>query len=138
IVTASAGESDERPSRFLAELAGEDIEVERVSGQGRWLSLPALTADLRRAAADASRPAAVREAAAAQLARLAAAGVRGAHPDRWYALTTLSSPEPVAGPDELLRLSPSQVESFTRCGLRWLIESAAGRVGPEALRQLGM
>ena len=56
IVTATAEESDERPSRFLAELAGEDIEIERVSGQGhRWLSLPALTADLRRAVADTSR-----------------------------------------------------------------------------------
>jgi superfamily I DNA/RNA helicase/RecB family exonuclease len=139
IVTASGEESDERPSRFLAELAGEDIEIERVSGQGhRWLSLPALTADLRRTVADPSRPPAVREAAAAQLARLAAAGVRGADPDQWYALTTLSSPEPVAAPGEMLRLSPSQVESFTRCGLRWLIESAAGRAGPEALRHLGM
>ena len=139
IVTASGEESDERPSRFLAELAGEDIEIERVSGQGhRWLSLPALTADLRRTVADPGRPRAVREAAAVQLARLAAAGARGADPDRWYALTTLSSPEPVAVPGETLRLSPSQVESFTRCGLRWLIESAAGRVGPEALRHLGM
>ena len=139
IVTASGEESDERPSRFLAELAGEDIEIERVSGQGhRWLSLPALTADLRRTVADPGRPLAVRQAAAAQLARLAGAGVRGADPDQWYALTTLSSPEPVAAPGETLRLSPSQVESFTRCGLRWLIESAAGRVGPEALRHLGM
>ncbi len=139
IVTASGEESDERPSRFLAELAGEDIEIERVGGQRhRWLSLPALTADLRRAAADTSRPAALRRAAAAQLARLAAAGVRGADPGQWYALTTVSSAEPVAAPGETLRLSPSAVESFTRCGLRWLIESAAGRVGPEAVRQLGM
>ncbi|HEY2580125.1 MAG TPA: ATP-dependent DNA helicase [Streptosporangiaceae bacterium] len=139
IVTASGEESDERPSRFLAELAGEDIEIERVSGQGhRWLSLPALTADLRRTVADPGRLPAVREAAAVQLARLAGAGVRGADPGQWYALTTLSSPEPVAAPGETLRLSPSQVESFTRCGLRWLIESAAGRVGPEALRHLGM
>jgi superfamily I DNA/RNA helicase/RecB family exonuclease len=138
IVTASGEDSDERPSRFLAELAGEEIEIERVGGQRhRWLSLPALTAELRRTAADTSRPAALRRAAAAQLARLAAAGVRGAHPDRWYALTTLSSAEPVAAPGETLRLSPSQVESFTRCGLRWLLESAAGRVGPEAVRQLG-
>jgi superfamily I DNA/RNA helicase/RecB family exonuclease len=140
IVTASGEESDERPSRFLAELAGDDVEIERVSGSGhRWLSLPALTADLRRTAADPGRPAALRRAAAAQLARLAAAGVRGAHPDRWYALTTLSSPEPVVAPGETLRLSPSHVEAFTRCGLRWLIESAAGGgVGPQALRQLGM
>jgi RecB family exonuclease len=139
IVTASGEESDDRPSRFLAELAGEDLEIERVGGQRHhWLSLPALTADLRRAAADTSRPAALRRAAAAQLARLAAAGVRGADPGQWYALTTLSSAEPVAAPGETLRLSPSQVESFTRCGLRWLIESAGGRAGSEALRHLGM
>jgi superfamily I DNA/RNA helicase/RecB family exonuclease len=139
IVTASGEESDERPSRFLAELAGDDIEIERVGGHGhRWLSLPALTADLRRAATDPTRPRALREAAAAELARLAAAGVRGAHPGQWYALTTLSTPEPVVAAGEALRLSPSAVESFTRCGLRWLIESAAGRVGPESLRHLGM
>jgi superfamily I DNA/RNA helicase/RecB family exonuclease len=139
IVTASGEESDERPSRFLAELAADDIEIERVSGQGhRWLSLPALTADLRRAAADPARPAGLRQAAAAQLAKLAAAGTRGAHPGQWYALTTLSTPEPVVAPGEALRLSPSQVESFTRCGLRWLLESAVGRVGPETLRHLGM
>jgi superfamily I DNA/RNA helicase len=139
IVTASGEESDERPSRFLAELAGEDIEIERAGGQRhRWLSLPALTADLRRAAADTSRPAPLRRAAAARLARLAAAGVRGADPGQWYALTTLSSAEPVVAPGETLRLSPSAVESFTRCGLRWLIESAGGRAGSEALRHLGM
>jgi superfamily I DNA/RNA helicase/RecB family exonuclease len=139
IVTASGEESDERPSRFLTELAGDDIEIERVSGQGhRWLSLPALTADLRRAAADPARPAELRRAAAVELARLAAAGTRGAHPDEWYALTALSTPEPVVAPGEALRLSPSQVESFTRCGLRWLLESAVGRVGPATLRHLGM
>ena len=84
-------DSEDRPSRFLAELAGRDIEPEQVTGAGqRWLSLPALTADLRRAAADRTRPGPVRRAAAAQLARLAAAGVRGASPRQWYALTELS------------------------------------------------
>ena len=28
--------------------------------------------------------------------------------------------------DRPVRLSPSQVENFTRCGLRWMLESAAG------------
>ena len=90
VVTAAGGEdSDERPSRFLAELAGDEIEIEHVSGSDlRWLSLPALTADLRRAAADRRRPPALRQAAAAQLARLAQAGVRGADPGHWYQLTT--------------------------------------------------
>ncbi|HEV2452380.1 MAG TPA: ATP-dependent DNA helicase, partial [Streptosporangiaceae bacterium] len=139
IVTASGEESDERPSRFLAELAGGDVEIERAGGQEhRWLSLPALVADLRRTATDPARPFPLRQAAAAELARLAEAGVRGAHPDQWYALTALSSPGPVAGESETLRLSPSQVESFTRCGLRWLIESAAGGASPSVLTHLGM
>ena len=94
VVTAAGGEdTDLRPSRFLTELAGDDVPIERVGGghgAHRWLSMPALVADLRRAAAETGRPLAVRQAAAAQLARLAAAGVRAAHPRDWYALTELS------------------------------------------------
>ncbi|HTT51764.1 MAG TPA: ATP-dependent DNA helicase [Streptosporangiaceae bacterium] len=137
VVTATGGnDTDERPSRFLAELAGDEIPIEHVAVAGRhWLSLPALTAELRRAATDLSRPVPVRRAAAAQLARLAAAGVRGAHPRHWYALTTLSDPGPLAG--GVIKLSPSQVESFTRCGLRWLLEAAAGAGTSDVLRHLG-
>ncbi len=61
VVTATGGdERDQRPSRFLAELAGDDIETERASAATRWLSLPALVADLRRTAADPARPDALR------------------------------------------------------------------------------
>jgi superfamily I DNA/RNA helicase/RecB family exonuclease len=138
IVTAVGGaDAEERPSRFLAELAGGDIEPEQVIGAGRrWLSLPALTAELRRAAADATLAEPVRRAAAGQLARLAAAGVRGASPRHWYALTELSTPDPVM--EGTVRLSPSQVENFTRCGLRWLLESAAGVTTPGVLRHFGI
>jgi superfamily I DNA/RNA helicase/RecB family exonuclease len=138
VVTAVGGEdAEERPSRFLAELAGDDIEPEPVTGPGRrWLSLPALTAELRRAAADRTLAMTMRRAAAVQLARLAGASVRGASPRHWYALTELSGPGPVTGSD--VRLSPSQVENFTRCGLRWLLESAAGVSSPSVLRHFGI
>ena len=139
VVTAVGGDgADTRPSRFLAELAGDAIEVERACEPGhRWLSLAALTADLRRAAADRSRPLPVRRAAAAELARLARAGTRGAHPAHWYALMPLSDDGPIATAGEQVRLSPSQVEAFTRCGLRWLLESAAGAGRSDVLRHLG-
>jgi superfamily I DNA/RNA helicase/RecB family exonuclease len=142
VVTAAGGEdSEDRPSRFLAELAGDEIETEHMAGPGLgWLSLPALTADLRRAAADRRRPPAVRQAAAAQLARLAAAGVRGAHPGQWYQLTTLSDPGPLGGgPDGgmLVRLSPSHVETFSRCGLRWLLEVSVGAGSVDVVRHFG-
>jgi superfamily I DNA/RNA helicase/RecB family exonuclease len=138
VVTAAGGdEADQRPSRFLAELAGDEIEIEQAGATARWLSLPVLVADLRRTAADVSRPLALREAAAAQLARLAAAGVRGADPGEWYALTGLSDDGPIVAAGEQVRLSPSQVESFARCGLRWLLESAAGAGRSDVLRHLG-
>ena len=136
VTAVGADDTEERPSRFLAELAGDDIDIEHVSLSGhRWLSLPALTADLRRAAADASLPRQVRSAAAAQLARLAAAGVRGASPRHWYALTELTA----AGERlPVLSISPSRMESFTRCGLRWLLEAAVGAGAPGTAQHLGI
>jgi superfamily I DNA/RNA helicase/RecB family exonuclease len=137
LVTAvGAEDSEEQPSRFLAELAGDEIEIERVAGTNmRWLSLPALTADLRRHAADSSLPGEVRAIAAGHLARLAAAGARGASPDRWYALT-----EPTAAGQKIagqVRISPSQVEKFTKCGLRWLLEAAVGVQSPGVAQSFG-
>jgi RecB family exonuclease len=138
VVTAvGAEDTEERPSRFLAELAGDDVEIEHVAGAAhRWLSLPALTADLRRAAADTSQPDRLRAAAAGQLARLAAAGVRGASPRHWYALTELTAAgERIGGS---VRVSPSRVESFTKCGLRWLLEAAVGASSPGPAQHLGI
>ena len=139
VVTAAGGEdTDQRPSRFLTELAGDDIDIQRVADKGhRWLAMPALVADLRRAAADTGKPAALRHAAAAQLARLAEAGARGASPKDWYALTELSDAGPIVAEGHAVRLSPSQVESFTKCGLRWLLEAAVGAGRSDVLRHLG-
>ena len=137
VVTAVGGEdSEERPSRFLAELAGDEIPIEEVTSLGRrWLAVPALTADLRRAAADRGLPASVRSAAASQLARLASAGVAGAHPGHWYALTPWSGAGPIR--EGNVRVSPSQVDKFVTCGLRWLVESAVGASPPSVAGHLG-
>ncbi len=128
------GQGRLRPHPYRAELVGDDFPVSRVAGTShRWLSLSALVVDLRRAA-DTARPPTVRRAAAAQLA---AAGVRAAHPREWYALTELSDAAPIVAAGEAVRLSPSQVESFTRCGLRWLLEAAVGAGRSDVLRHLG-
>ena len=37
-----------------------------------------------------------------------------------------------------MRVSPSQVESFTRCGLRWLLEVAAGAGSVDVVRHFGI
>jgi superfamily I DNA/RNA helicase/RecB family exonuclease len=137
VVTAVGGDdTEDRPSRFLAELAGDEIEIEEIVSSGRrWLSLPALTADLRRAVTDRALPGHVRQAAAAQLARLAVAAVPGASPSQWYALTPWSGVGPIR--DAEVRVSPSQVDKYVTCGLRWLLESAVGASQPSVAGNLG-
>ncbi|GAB3464944.1 hypothetical protein GCM10027570_53140 [Streptomonospora sediminis] len=138
VVTAVGGDdTEERPSRFLTELGLG--EPERVSTGRRWLSLPALVADLRAVVTDPQRPDPLRRAAAAHLARLADEGVRGADPAEWYALTPVSDDRPlVESADQgAIRVSPSQVERFTTCELRWLLENAAGASATELTSALG-
>ncbi|MFF4992197.1 ATP-dependent helicase [Streptosporangium saharense] len=138
VVTAVGGDdADERPSRFLAELAPGETGETVVDERSRWLSMSALVADLRSAVSDPTRPQALRGAAAAHLARLAAAGVPGAHPNEWYALTEISDERPLRWPDDIVRVSPSAVENFTKCGLRWLLETSVGAGGTDVARGLG-
>jgi RecB family exonuclease len=86
---------------------------------------------------DPDRAPAVREIAAGHLARLAAEGVPGASPAEWYGLLPLSDDSPLRGPEEPVRVSPSRVEQFDTCALRWLLETAGGSPGPGAAQGLG-
>ena len=55
--------------------------------------------------------------------------VASAHPDRWWGLAPLSDVAPLVGEGETVRVSPSKVESFDTCSLRWFLESAVGVAG---------
>ncbi|MEU8143688.1 ATP-dependent DNA helicase [Nonomuraea sp. NPDC048901] len=138
VVTAVGGEdTDERPSRFLSELMPGAVEAATVDDRARWLNMSALVADLRSAVTDPTKSGKIRHKAATQLARLAAAGVQGAHPNDWYALTPMTDDRPLSWPDDIVRISPSAVESFTKCGLRWLLETAVGAAGTSSAQGLG-
>ncbi|GLX08455.1 DNA helicase [Microbispora sp. NBRC 16548] len=138
VVTAVGGEdTDERPSRFLTELLPGGVEAATVDDRARWLSMSALVADLRAAVCDTSKSEALRREAAAHLARLAQAGVPGANPGEWYALTPISDDRPLGWPDDVVQISPSSVESFTKCGLRWMLETAVGAGSSNVTQSLG-
>jgi superfamily I DNA/RNA helicase/RecB family exonuclease len=148
VAAASVGEGEqtEEPSRFLRELAGpkeqpEDAgtdldNVDRSGAVPRGLTLPALVAELRTAVADPTSGYPRRRAAAAQLARLAAAGVRRAHPDQWWGLAPLSDDRPLVD-DEPVRVTPSTIESALRCSLRWLLERHGGSAPVTAAQGVG-
>ncbi|MCG5442486.1 ATP-dependent helicase [Micromonospora sp. NIE79] len=123
---AAEGESgDEEPDRPGA------LPVTRPP---RALTLPALVAELRTAITDPAAPGARRRAAAAELARLAAAGVPGAHPDDWWGLRVLSDDRPLVDDGDPVRVTPSAMESALRCSLRWLLERHGGS-GPTSTAQ---
>lgn len=124
-VTAVSDE-ESQPSRFLDDIdpLPADGAVERlVQPPGRGLDLPAVVAELRGVVCDPAEPEQRRRGAAHQLARLAAAGVPQADPDEWYGLRPVSVAEPLGHPDRPVRVSPSKVEEFNRCELRWLLKA---------------
>ncbi len=126
-------------SRFVDELLGtdaatatDDLPESPDVAHTRVLALPSLVAELRSVVCDPvlteREPARVRRAAQ-QLARLARAGVKGAHPDEWYGTTGPSTAAPLWEDDETVRLSPSTVEQLVTCPLRWMFERHGGDDG---------
>lgn len=132
-------EEVEEPSRFLTEFAAQpDVAVfhdgvaesfakaEIDTGQlsfPRLLSGPSIIAELRRALEDPSTSPEKKSEAARQLARLAQAGVFGAHPSQWWGLAEPSSHESVLRTVPSVRLSPSKIESALACPLRTALSS---------------
>ncbi len=139
LVTAVTSEREAlSPSRFLDEidpLAGDDPRP--LTPVRRSLSLTSLVAELRQSLTDPDADDDLRTAAASRLAALAAAGARGADPQSWWGLAALSDDRPLREVDELVAVSPSKVESFRRCELRWFLEHVGGGDTAGAAQSVG-
>ncbi|TFV58718.1 ATP-dependent helicase [Mycobacterium sp. PS03-16] len=147
LVTAVDGDSGDDallPSAFCHELAalatgGGDDDAPPVRAP-RLLAPAAMVGRLRAVvcAPDGAVDDAARRCAAAQLARLAAAGVPGAEPAQWQVMTPLSSDEPLWPDDQaVLTLSPSTLQTLTDCPLRWVLERHGGRDGRDVRSAVG-
>ncbi|GAB4008539.1 hypothetical protein GCM10029992_65210 [Glycomyces albus] len=132
LLVTAVDSDDLQPSRFCGELGVAPSAPPRGV---RPLSLAALVARLREVVVDPDHPG--REAAAAQLKRLAAAAVPGADPGRWWGLAELSDERALALAGETMRVSPSQVEKSRQCALRWVLESHGGDSGDPLPGTLG-
>ncbi|MFE3070333.1 UvrD-helicase domain-containing protein [Streptomyces sp. NPDC059247] len=130
VVTAvkAAAEDGDQPSRFLTELGAEPKDVP--GRPRRPLAVSALVAELRATTVDPAASPALRDAAAARLAELAALTdddgqplVPAAHPDRWWGLTEQTrAPAPLRDRDQPVALSPSSLENLvTTCSLQWFL-----------------
>jgi len=132
LVTAVRSE-DEQPSVYLdivdpPEESDDGDELRRFSDVPRPMTLSGLVAELRREVVIGATGSA-RHTAAEQLARLASARVAGADPSSWWALMPLSDDRPLRAGEVSVTVSPSRIESFNSCSLRWLL-SACGGDGP--------
>lgn len=129
LVSAAQGE-DEQPSRFLDDLdesiSAPDERPVVAEAYERPLILSTLVGELREAVCDAASDPGRRQRAARQLAKLARAGVPGAHPSSWYGLGECSTENPLRAEHEIIGVSPSTVDVLVRCPLRWLLERNGG------------
>ncbi|WP_457253699.1 ATP-dependent helicase [Pedococcus sp. P5_B7] len=127
VVVTAVRSDDEQPSVYL-----DVVDPETIATQGdrpfaevaRTMTLPTLVGELRRQLV--SDDAVVRRTAVAALARLTREGVPGADPAQWWVLRELSDDRPLREPNQEVRVSPSKVESFGNCGLRWMLGSVGG------------
>ena len=138
LVTAVRSE-DELPSPFLdlVDPRPDGDDLRELTEVPRAMTLPALVAELRGTLTDPTAGAGRRASAAGQLARLARAGVPGADPDDWFGLAPASTDEPLHPDGEPVPVSPSKVEQFQRCALRWLLESAGGTAASSTAQSVG-
>ena len=132
VFISAVAHEDNQPSRYFEQLAPDDIQVSQTQ---RSITQPALVAALRRMASYASDEDS--KFAAKALKTLANNGVRAADPKNWVGITPLSTELPVIGEDEQLRISPSSLESFTECGLKWMLEQSGGKDADSTAQVLG-
>ncbi|MET7366862.1 ATP-dependent DNA helicase [Streptomyces sp. NPDC005566] len=130
VVTAVKAPADDgdQPSRFLAELG---VEPRDITGRPRRpLAVAALVAELRATTVDPAASAALRDAAAHRLARLAALTddegqplVPAAHPYRWWGLNEPTRSEvPLRDRDHPVALSGSALDQLANtCALQWFL-----------------
>jgi len=130
-VTAITGE-DTQPSSYFEKLAPQEIQLHQSQ---RSITQPALVAALRRIATVSDKEDS--QFAARALKTLASNGVKVADPKHWVGVKPVSTDLPVISPQEQLRISPSSIESFTECGLKWMLEQSGGRDADSTAQVLG-
>lgn len=135
LLVTAVDDGESRPSRFVDELRPDGAES--VPGVPASVpTLPMIVAELRAVVCDLDRPAADRREAARLLAQLSVAHVRGADPDEWYGLAGTTEASGLFPPGEV-QLSPSQVDGYLRCPLRWVLQRAGGDNGALLRRTTG-
>ncbi len=140
VVTAYSKEDDSEPSQYfedifefvhgVSSIDSENIELPRA------LTPQALVSTLRRDLDGTNFS--KQEFAAKLLNTLAANEIQSAKSENWLGSLKLSSDEPVLPEGAQVSVSPSNLQSFSECGLKWFIEKSGGRDGDSTAQLLGI
>ena len=127
LITAISNEESE-PSNFF-DLLIEEAEFAEVPDR---LNSASVIAKLRRELITTES-----KSAAASLKALSAAGFSSANPENWYGNNQITTTEPIVEPGHEVRISPSGVEKFDECELRWFLETNGGQSGNSTAQLIG-
>ncbi|HEV8024582.1 MAG TPA: ATP-dependent DNA helicase [Candidatus Nanopelagicales bacterium] len=132
VLCIDSGETgDERPSRFIADLAQAGFVPQTLHEQPQVIAhWSDLVADLRVALQDPLTPDQVRGEAATLLAHLSTlhdahgqALVPAADPDRWWGVRELSrGPSPLREAGAPIALSGSSLDALRECSMKWFLD----------------
>ena len=141
IVTAYS-EEDSEPSAYFEEIYthvhGVTSHEAALTELPRALTQQALVSTLRRQLLDAKAGDNEKDFAASLLRTLAEAGIESAHPDNWLGALPISSNEPSLPSDADVSVSPSNLQSFSECGLKWFLEKSGGQDGDSSAQLVGI
>ena len=98
----------------------------------RPITVPALVSALR-----AQLSGEKKEEAAALLKKLSDEGIHVANPQNWVGAVERSSDLPVVDPKELVSVSPSALDTYKECALKWFLQSNGGTNGDSTAQILG-
>ena len=127
LITATQSE-DSEPSNFF-ELLSEETEFAELPQR---LNAASVIAKLRRELIETGS-----NSAAASLKALAETGYAAANPVNWYGAAKITTTDSVVSEKEEVRISPSGVEKFEECELRWFLETNGGQGGNSTAQMIG-
>jgi RecB family exonuclease len=133
LVTAVSRE-DDIPSPYFFDFAAKCPVGESVDAP---LSPLPLVAHLRREVMDQDLPRERRERSATMLKALAEEGFTLAHSSRWLGFHALSTDAPLVADGAEIPVSPSEIDRFIECQLRWFLEKSGARDGDSQAALLG-
>ena len=135
LIAVAHTEDESEPSAYFEEIfefvhGRSSFDVEPIKSP-RALSQQAVVAELRGMAENGDKN------SAAVLNLLASQRIAAADFKNWVGVKDISSSEPAIAPEEKVSVSPSNLQSFSECGMKWFIERSGGRDGDSSAQLIG-